>query len=318
MSDIRLVNYLENSFLKPLLFRSGIGDISYNGESLYYEDSLYGRRKANLSVSQETVGDFLRQIANYSEKQFSVSSPILDVSFSRYRLNAVYSNLVRVNEEKSYSFSLRLGKPGTAIKKDSSFFQGKDLKILLKALENHESIVIAGPTSSGKTELQKFLLLELKKNTRVIVIDNVKELELARNPRIDLTSWIVDERFPESRFNALIRNALRNDPDYIVVAESRGGEMNEAISSVTSGHPIIMTLHAKELMAIPSRMARLAMMGDERLLREEVMEDIAMHFSLFVYLNKQVDQSGKISRYIESIGRMNKTSKSIEVIYQRK
>lgn len=317
MEGNKLAAFVESSFLKPLLSEEGVTDISYNGSLVFYEDSLKGRKRWDQTISSEEVGDFLRQIANLSDKQFSYQSPILDVSFSRYRLNACFLNLVRVKDKKGYSFSLRLASGNSKLNNNLFFFGGNSEAILLKALADHESIVIGGETSSGKTELQKHLLLNLKENTRVIVIDNVEELELVRaDERIDLTSWLVDERFPPSSFSNLIRNALRNDPDYIVVAESRGKEMLDVLNSAMSGHPIITTLHARDLEAMPYRMARMAMMGEQKLVYDDVLGDIYHHFPLFVFLRKSTTKGG-VFRYIEKIGRINESKKIFTLLYQR-
>ena len=55
--------YLEESFLKDLLFLPGITDISYNGEEIYYLDNQQGRVRSSIAVKPDEVGDFLRQIA---------------------------------------------------------------------------------------------------------------------------------------------------------------------------------------------------------------------------------------------------------------
>ncbi|MDO5330950.1 MAG: ATPase, T2SS/T4P/T4SS family [Bacillota bacterium] len=318
MSDERVSEYLESSFLAPLLDKEGITDISYNGESFFYEHNLYGRKKAEIKKSSKEVGDFLRQIANLSEKQFSYSCPLMDISFSRYRLNAAFLNLVRVRGEKSYSFSLRLTKPGCVIDDDSPFFEKDARDFLIQAVSDYRSIIIGGVTSSGKTELQKYLLSKMRENSRLIIIDAGKELEMARGrDGVDLTSWVVDERFPDSSFPSLIKNALRNDPDYIVVAESRGKEMLDAISSAMSGHPLIMTIHAAELEEMPSRMARMAMMGEEMLFRSELMDDIYHNFPIYVHLKKSTDEEGNIFRYLDSIAVVNPSKDGLERIYQR-
>jgi pilus assembly protein CpaF len=310
------VSFLESSFLKDALKEKGITDISYNGESFYCASNVFGRRPLAVEAKREEVGSFLRQIANITERQFSYSVPILDVSFGRYRLNAVFPSLARVRNEKSYSFSLRLASEGTVLEGNDQFFGGTE-KLLLQALEDNESLVIGGQTSSGKTELEKWCLLHLNENKRVIVIDNVEELDMVENPSIDLTTWLVNDSLPEATFDSLIKNALRNNPDYIIVAESRGKEMLDAITSALSGHPIITTIHAKNLAQMPERMARLAMLSNERLSRDELIDDIAHHFRYFVYLEKSLKEDGHLCRFIQSIGRYEEKSQTMEVLYER-
>ena len=226
---------------------------------------------------------------------------------------------MRVKDGRSYSFSLRILGEQSVIKDNSPFFEGEAREILVNAINNGESIVIGGITSSGKTELQKYLLLHLKEATRVIVVDNLQELERIRGASgIDLTSWQVDERYNASTYSSLIRNALRNCPDLIVVAEARGAEMNEAITSVSSGHPILMTIHSKDLVSMPERMVRLALLGGQRILREELLEEVYHHFTIFVYLAKKIKEDGTIFRYVQSIGRLNEKEMKMDVIYERK
>ena len=319
MNEARLLEAIEGSFLAPLLKKESITDISYNGQALYFEDSLRGRKKAGIAVDKEEVGDFLRQIANYAEKQFSYSVPILDVSFSRYRLNACYTNLVRVGDEKSYSFCLRLLGAEKNFADDESFLPKKAKEILQKAVEERASIVIGGVTSSGKTELQKCLLSSLPEGEKVIVIDNAGELERLRGKAgVDLTSWSVDERFPASSFSSLIKNGLRNDPDWLVLAESRGGEALDALTSAMSGAAIMMTIHARSLEAMPNRLARLCLMGDERLLRSEVLEDIRGHFAYWVYMEKQIRSDRSIARKLTGIGRLSPQKEEMEILYERR
>lgn len=310
------IEYIENSFLKPLLEKEDVTDISYNGESIFYQTNEWGREKSTILVNDDEVGAFLRQMANLSEKSFSYSTPILDISFGRYRLNAVNRSLARRNNKKCFTFALRLASP--YIKLDKDFFSGEDEKILLSLLENKESIVIGGLTSSGKTELQKYLISKMLPSSRVIVIDNLEELDLIENDRIDLSTWLTNENIKGASFQSLIRNSLRNNPDYIIVAECRGGEMLDALTSAMSGHPIITTVHALDIEGMPDRLARLAMLGNERLYKEEILDDLAHHIHYYVYVEKEVEKSGMIKRYIKSIGRYEEKKKTMEIIYERR
>ena len=316
-NDERLIAFLESSFLSPLLQQENVTDITWNGEALYYMDNEYGRKKSEVTSTNEEIGSFLRQIANFSEKQFSYKEPVLDVSFARYRINATYLSLTRVNNKKAYSFALRIASSGSAVERHQDFFPSNTKEVLLEAIKKGLSIVIGGETGCGKTELQKFILLHLPPNTRVIVIDNVQELELSRGSGdIDMTSWLVDERNPDSSFSGLIKNALRNNPDYILVAESRGPEMLDALNAVMSGHPIITTLHAKDASAIPHRMARMAMQAGRNLIYEELLTDIYHHFSLIIYLSRSMREDGTIFRRISEMGILNESTRAIDYCYK--
>lgn len=314
----RLLSYIETSFIGPLLKDSEITDVSYNGVSFFYVHNEKGRLKADIKVSSEEVMNFIRQIANYSEKQFSYTIPSLDVSIGKYRLNAMHPSIVRVENDKACSFSLRIGSKETRIKPNSEFINKECEKFLINCLENEQSIIIAGKTGSGKTELQKYLLSKLKKNTRVIVIDNVQELEnLRQYEDLDLTSWQVTPNNPNASMEELIRNALRSNPDWLVVAEARGKEMSEVLTSVMTGHPIISTVHAYSLEAIPKRICRLIMKADPSEKYEYIFDDVFEHIKYYVYLNRKFGKDGTVHRFIESIGELQKDG-SMKVIYRKK
>ena len=314
----RLLSYIENSFIGPLLKDPEITDVSYNGVSFFYVHNEKGRLKANIKASNDEVMNFIRQIANFSEKQFSYTIPSLDVSIGKYRLNAMHPSIVRVENDKSCSFALRISSKEFRIQPNSEFINEECEKFLVSCLENEKSIIIAGPTGSGKTELQKYLLSKLKKNTRVIVIDNVQELENLRQfDDLDLTSWQVTPNNPNASMEELIRNALRSNPDWLVVAEARGKEMSEVLTSVMTGHPIISTVHAYSLEAIPKRICRMIMKADPSEKYEYIFDDVFEHIKYYVYLNRKFDKDGKVHRFIESIGELQKDG-SMKVIYRKK
>ena len=314
----KLISYIENSFLAPLLKEKEITDISYNGVSFFYVHNEKGRVKSKIAASNEEVINFIRQIANYSEKQFSYSSPSMDVSISKYRLNAMHPSIVRVQNDKACSFSMRIGSSENRIKSGSEFLPKEAEDFLISCLKNEESLVIAGPTGSGKTELQKYLLSKLKKNSRVIVIDNIQELEnLRQYEDLDLTSWQVSTNNPSGSIQELIRNALRSNPDWLVVAEARGKEMSDVLSSVMTGHPIITTIHAKSVEAIPKRICRMIMQADTTQKYEDIFEDVQEHLKYYVYLNRRYSKSDKVLRYVASIGELQNDG-SMKIIYRKK
>lgn len=297
----KLEEYLKNSFLKDLLYKENVTDISFNGEDIYYQDNIKGRLKYECEVNNKIAYEFIRQIANLSDTQFSFSSPILDISIDRFRINAVHSAIARKNRSNAITFSIRIGYESLRIKEDNTFISNKCIKLISLFLRSKQSIIIGGQTSSGKTELQKFILSKLKENTRIIVLDNVEELEtddFLKN--IDSQTWLLKKSSSLS-FDDLIKNALRNNPDWLVVSEARGEEMLSILNSAMTGHPTISTIHAKDCSFIYRRMGRMCMIKNENLKYNEVLEDIYDHFKLIIYVNKMVTKEGKIVRYVEKM-----------------
>ena len=313
MDTLKAINYLEESFLKDLLTNPKVTDISYNGEDVFYVDNDFGRIKSEITIERQAAKDFVRQIANLSEKQFSYQCPRLDVSLGRYRFNALHQSVCRKNNEESVSFSIRIA--SSSLKFNEGDCLSEELKELLKILiDSNVSIVIGGQTGSGKTELQKYLISLMKENTRVIAIDNILELDQFKTPQcLDLNIWQVDEKREEVSIENLVRNALRSNPDWLIVAESRGKEMLDVLNSSLTGHPIITTLHAFDINSMPHRMVRMVMMNEQRMEFKDVYYDISYHMRFYIYLKRQYLKDGYVLRYISSISFLS--TRGMEEIY---
>lgn len=314
MDKNKALMFLENSFLEPLLKREEITDISFNGECIYYVDNHYGRQKYDEHVDEKNVRDFLRQISNLSEQQFSYTSPILDVSFGRYRINATHQSVSKRNNDGVVNFSLRIVSEKIRITDDSDFLTAYLVRLMTFLIRHRISIVIGGATSSGKTEFQKYLINKVKFNERLIIIDNVHELDMQSNQDADFSYWQVNENNPNTSIETLIRNALRNNPDWLIIAESRGKEMVDILDSALTGLPIITTMHSYDVFSLPSRMARMVISGNKNLEYKDVLADINYHFHFYVYLTKE--DSGIIKRYISDVVFINNDGKPYR-IYQR-
>jgi MSHA biogenesis protein MshE len=120
----------------------------------------------------------------------------------------------------------------------------------------HGLILVTGPTGSGKTTTLYGALAELNDaGKKIITAEDPVEYRLPRvnqvqiNPKIELT------------FARVLRAALRQDPDIILVGEIRDSETAEiALRAAMTGHLVLSTLHTND--AISSAM-RLADMGAE-------------------------------------------------------
>ena len=315
----KLLEYLSNSFLKDYLSDDNITDISYNGKYFFALDNRYGRKKLDLDISQEEVTSFIRQIANLSEKSFSYSEPILDVFCSRFRINAVHSVITKYLDEKVVSFSIRIASITIRILTDDTFFDETSKNIILKMLKNHESIIIGGLTGVGKTEFQKYLLLNLEENCRVIVIDNIQELDNIHNlANIDLTCWSISSSFENRSFATLIKNALRSNPDYLIIAESRDKEMKDVMVSLSSGHPLITTIHVDDVRKMRNRLARMVMQYSQNQDYKDILEEINYSIKNYILLKREILPNKEVKRFVSQIAIYNEKTQNLDVVYERK
>ncbi|MCD8204745.1 MAG: CpaF/VirB11 family protein [Coprobacillus sp.] len=300
MND-KAVEFIESSFLSPLLKVPSITDISYNGRDLYYMDNYRGRQKADFTVTNEEADNFIRQLSNYTQEQFSFTNPILDVSLSIYRISAIHHTISKYIGQDVTTFSIRIGRKKLQIEDECSFFTPLVRELLIHAVKLRIPIIIGGETSSGKTELQKYLISKLPESERVIVIDQVLELDFCHEySKCDITLWRVDAKRSATSMENLLSTALRNNPDWIIIAETRGVEMINIIQSQMTGHSIITTVHASDAYSMPEKIAMMVMSGDKKLNYSDVLNDVYYNFPLYVYVEKRASE-GHISRYISEI-----------------
>ena len=305
MDKIKAINFIETSFLKELLIDNDITDISYNGHDIYFLHNYKGRQMSDIRISEDEVKDFIRQIANLCEKQFSIQTPELNVSVGRYRVNAIHPSIAKRNNEGAINFAIRKSFGALITEKDPNFLNAKLICLFQVLLQSKMSIVIGGITGSGKTELQKYLISSLPKNTRVIVIDNILELDNLNIDDLDINIWQSDDRNDDVSIQKLVKSALRSNPDWLIVAESRGKEMAEVLNSAMTGHPIITTIHAFDVDSMPKRMTRMVLMSDAKQDYELVLDDINYNFHFYAYLKREIKGDGKVSRFIDEVAEID-------------
>lgn len=305
MDRTRLFSYLNASIFKDLLADEDITDISYNGSLVFYLSNSQGRKKSDIDIDEKYARDFIREIANISEKQFSFSNPILDISICGIRINAIHQSIGVKNGNESISFSIRKFSNQIKINDKTETYNHIVIDLLDVLVLNHFSIVISGLPGSGKTELQKYLLSRVEKNSRVILIDNISEIEnVLLDESVDVTCWVSSSRNEYTSNDYLIKNALRSNPDWLVLAEARGQEMSSVLDSALTGVPIITTIHSHDNESAPDRMARMVMQNKGSINYENIINEIYSHFSFYIHLER-VLLRGKVVRYISSIGMYN-------------
>lgn len=123
------------------------------------------------------------------------------------------------------------------------------------SLAQRDNIVIAGGTGSGKTTLVNALLHELRHTQeRLILIEDTLELQ-CQVP--NLIRRLVNP--PETTLSKAIFDALRENPDRIIVGEVRDQSAYDLINIWNTGHPgNICTVHASSAEDALHRLNRLA------------------------------------------------------------
>ncbi len=114
----------------------------------------------------------------------------------------------------------------------------------------HGLILVTGPTGSGKTTTLYAALTELNKSHRkIITAEDPIEYRLPRIQQVQVSSKI------HLDFARILRSALRQDPDVILVGEMRDTEtVSVGVRAALTGHLVMSTLHTNDAISSAVRM----------------------------------------------------------------
>ena len=134
--------------------------------------------------------------------------------------------------------------------------EGRHGDLLRGAVRHRRNVIIAGATGSGKTTLARALVAEVPPEERVITIEDVHELDLPGHPnRVPLLYGVGQGRVTAE---GCLAACMRLTPDRIFLAELRGPEAWEYVTSLNTGHPgSVTTTHANSAVLTVERVAML-------------------------------------------------------------
>lgn len=189
---------------------------------------------------------------------------------------------------------------------DLSEVANEEVEQLLNVLIQGDinTIVAGGETGTGKTELQKYLTSFIPDNKKITLIEDTMDshIKALYPPEKDINSWqtlMEDTRENKINFNSLIQAGLRNNPNWLIIAETRGSEAYDMLESALTGHSIITTIHAEDAKGIPSRI--MTMIGQRYQMNEYLLgKDIVNVLKIGIHMASETTDEG-IRRYIDEI-----------------
>ena len=112
-------------------------------------------------------------------------------------------------------------------------------------------VLVTGPTGSGKTTTLYAALNELNKpDCKIITVEDPVEYRLDGLNQVQVNEKI------ELTFGRVLRSALRQDPDVILIGEMRDLETAEiGLRAAITGHMVLSTLHTRDAASAPLRLA---------------------------------------------------------------
>ena len=259
----RIIYYLRRNFrgyekIDPLLLDPNIEDISCDGVGVpvFLYHTKYRNIITNVVFEELELNSFVIKMCQKSGKQISIGEPMVDATMSDgSRLQATLGREVTT---RGSSFTIRKfkGDPITPI--DLIGFGTCSIDILAYfwlAIENGKSIIFAGGTASGKTSILNAVSLFIPSLAKVISIEDTRELTLHHENWIaGVTRKSFTGGAGEVSMYDLLKAALRQRPEYIIVGEVRGAEALALFQAMSTGHATYSTMHASDIGTMINRL----------------------------------------------------------------
>jgi len=244
---------------------TNVEDISCDGISvpLFVYHGKYESLRTNVIFNDEdNLNSFVVGLSQRCGKQISVSNPILDGTTPEgHRVQATYSKEVTT---RGSTFTIRRFKekpftPVDIIKNNTA--NADMIAYMWLAVEHGESAIIAGGTASGKTATLNAIALFIPPTAKIVTMEDTREINLPHENWIPgATRSGVGERGVDGKTAGeidmydLVRAALRQRPNYIIVGEVRGKETYTMFQAMATGHTTYSTMHADSVKGMVNRL----------------------------------------------------------------
>lgn len=235
---------IRHGFLEGFLADPWLEDIGIAGEgNVFVYHKLYASLETNVKVSKDEVDLLLRSISERYGKVLSYTHPIIDIHLpDGSRFNIVFGEDISL---KGSNFTIRKF-PEDPISVAHlvrwKTFNAELAAYLWMLLDIGITCFICGETASGKTTSLNALTSFVKSDAKIVSIEETPEVNIFHR------NWVreVVRLHTGSKITMfdLLKAALRQRPDYIIVGEIRGEEGRVAFQGVETGHPVLSTMHA--------------------------------------------------------------------------
>jgi flagellar protein FlaI len=213
-------------------------------------------------TDEDELNSFVILLGQRCGRQVSVSAPILDgTSYEGHRIQATYAKEVTT---RGASFTIRRYKEKPFTPVDLLDFHSASPEMvayLWIAVEHGESMIIAGGTASGKTATLNCIMLFIPPTAKIVSIEDTREINLPHENWIPgVTRTGAGEKGADGKAAGgvdmydLVRAALRQRPNYIMVGEVRGKETYTMFQAMATGHTTYATMHADSVKSMVHRL----------------------------------------------------------------
>jgi len=238
---------IRHGFIDGFLADQWLEDVSIPGEGrVFVYHKMYGSLETNVEVSKDDINRLLRNISERYGKVLSYTHPIIDIHLpDGSRFNIVFGEDISL---KGSNFTIRKfpEEPVSVAQLIKWGTFSPDLTAYLwMLLDVGVSAFFNGETASGKTTSLNALTCFIGSDSKIISIEETPEINLLHK------NWVREVTRMHTGTQVtmfdLLKAALRQRPDYLIVGEIRGEEGRVAFQAIETGHPVLSTMHAGAL-----------------------------------------------------------------------
>jgi flagellar protein FlaI len=259
--------YIERDFLglgkiEALMRDPNIEDINCDGVNIpvfvFHRDPRLGSIPTNVVFEDaDELDSFIIKLSQISGKSISITQPLVNGTLpDGSRLQATLATDIA---RRGSNFTIRkfmeepltpihLIKYGTA--------DERVLAYLWLVVDFGRSILVAGGAASGKTTMLNVLSLFIRPDKKIISIEDTAEIVLPHPHWISHVARTPISTGKEGEVDLfqLLKESLRQRPDYIILGEVRGQEAYVLFQQMATGHSSFATIHAENFQKLIDRL----------------------------------------------------------------
>ncbi|MBP2029713.1 flagellar protein FlaI [Methanohalophilus levihalophilus] len=207
--------------------------------------------------TDEEADSFVIRMAQICGKHISVANPLLDATMpdgSRIQLTLGREITTRGSTFTIRRFNENPITPAELV--DFHTFSNAMMAYMWLAVESSKSIIFSGGTASGKTTAMNAVSMFVQPEMKIVSIEDTRELNLAHPnwiPGVTREAFSGESKGSIEMYE-LLRAALRQRPEYILVGEVRGSEAYVLFQAMSTGHTTFSTIHADSVQSIVHRL----------------------------------------------------------------
>ena len=238
---------------------TNIEDISCSGLGLVFlEHKVFKSVRSAISFeTHEDLDDFVLRLSEQIRRPVTLRNPIIDATLpDGSRINIVFGREV---SRRGSNFSIRkfTETPLSIIELVEFGSISYEMAAYLSVvIEDGMNLFVVGETASGKTTLLNAITTFIPQNHKIVSIEDTPELQVPH------ANWIREvskapgqgEKGSSVSMFDLLKAALRQRPNVIIVGEIRGEEGNVAFGAMQTGHEVMSTFHASNVEKLIQRL----------------------------------------------------------------